>query len=388
MLAEAAASVARPIPSRMEISFTGERFLPGCAGEIAYEHWHRYAFARRFAAGKRVLDAACGEGYGTALLGQTASEVVGVDIDGPTVAHASARYGAGACMHFVEASCTELPLPDASIDVVVSFETIEHLRDVDQPRMLAEFARVLVPGGIVVISSPNKRLYSDERNYVNEFHLHELYRDGLARLLAPAFSAQRWYHQRIATWSGIWAEDAAVEAEAWVGDADGLTPYTGHDGMYFVVVAARTPEALPPAAPRVSLLADAEDSEGKRALANAGEVMRLDALLKASNSALDRQTAHIHHLETLIAERERIVAERERIVAERDRQLDEAAKLVAEERRQSLERNRLIAGLQGEITRLNDAVSATERIVSYRQSFRWWLALPWTRFKLWLGARR
>jgi ubiquinone/menaquinone biosynthesis C-methylase UbiE len=371
----------------MEISFTGERFLPGCAGEIAYEHWHRYAFARRFTPGKRVLDAACGEGYGTALLGKTASEVVGVDIDGRTVAHASARYGAGARMRFVEASCTELPLPDASIDVVVSFETIEHLRDVDQPRMLAEFARVLVPRGIVVISSPNKRLYSDERNYVNEFHLHELYRDDLARLLTPAFSAQRWYHQRIATWSGIWSEDAAVEAEAWVGDADGVIPYTGRDGMYFVVVAARTHEALPLAAPRVSLLADAEDSEGKRALANAGEVLRLDALLKASNSALDRQTGHIHQLETLIAEREQVVAGRDRIIAERDRQLGEAAKQVAEEQRQMAERNRIIAVQQVEIARLNDALTAKERIVSYRQSFRWWLALPWMRFKLWLEAR-
>ena len=168
----------------MEIPFTGERFLPGCAGEIAYEHWHRYAFARRFAAGKRVLDAACGEGYGTALLGKVASDVVGIDIDGPTIAHASARYGDRARVRFIEGSCTELPLPDTSIDVVVSFETIEHLREADQPRMLAEFARVLVAGGLVVISSPNKRYYSDERNYVNEFHLHELYRDGFARCRA------------------------------------------------------------------------------------------------------------------------------------------------------------------------------------------------------------
>src|SRR6266403_4168752 len=84
------ATASRSIPSPMEIPFTGERFLPGCAGEIAYEHWHRYAFARRFATGKRVLDAACGEGYGTALLSKVASAVVGVDIDAATVAHARA----------------------------------------------------------------------------------------------------------------------------------------------------------------------------------------------------------------------------------------------------------------------------------------------------------
>ena len=64
-----------PVPATSAGEFTGERFLPSCSGEIAYEHWHRYAFARRFVQGKRVLDAACGEGYGTALLGAFAKSV-------------------------------------------------------------------------------------------------------------------------------------------------------------------------------------------------------------------------------------------------------------------------------------------------------------------------
>jgi ubiquinone/menaquinone biosynthesis C-methylase UbiE len=364
-----------------DLAFTGERFLPACTGEIAYEHWHRYAFARRFVAGKRVLDAACGEGYGTALLGKVASAIVGVDIDGPTVVHASARYGDDARLRFAEGSCTELPLPGASVDVVVSFETIEHLHDRDQSRMLAEFARVLVPGGFVVISSPNKRLYSDDRSYVNEFHLHELYRDELARLLMPEFSAQRWYHQRIATWSGIWSEDTATEAEAWVGDADGIAPYVAGDGMYFVVVAARTAAALPPDALRVSLFADAEDSEGRRAAANAGEVLRLDALLRDSNEARDRQTAHLLQLETL-------VAERDRTIAMRDQHLVTAAGQLAAEKDRVAHRDQAIAALRGEIARLNEVVVARDRTVSERQGFRWWLELPWMRFKLWLEARR
>jgi ubiquinone/menaquinone biosynthesis C-methylase UbiE len=385
-----------------DLTFTGERFLPACTGEIAYEHWHRYAFARRFVAGKRVLDAACGEGYGSALLGEAAASVVGVDIDGATIAHALTRYGNGGRVRFIEGSCIELPLPDASIDVVVSFETIEHLREEDQPRMVAEFARVLSPGGVVVISSPNKRLYSDERNYVNEFHLHELYRDGLARLLTPAFSGQRWYHQSIGTWSGIWSEDAAADAEAWIGSADGVAPYTRRDGMYFVVVAARDPEALPLAAPFVSLLSDAEDSEGRRAANNVSEMLRLDALLKASNSALDRQTGHILHLEVLVAERDKaivardqkiddaakLLAEQKRQNEERNRQTADASELLAEGKRRLAERDRVHADLQNEIARLSEAVNAKERVVNYRQSFRWWLALPWTRFKLWLEAWR
>ena len=72
------------------LAFTGERFTPECVREIWYEHWHRYAFAQRFAAGKRVLDAACGEGYGTAMLAGTAAQAVGIDIDAASIAHARA----------------------------------------------------------------------------------------------------------------------------------------------------------------------------------------------------------------------------------------------------------------------------------------------------------
>src|SRR6478736_9325440 len=188
-----------------DLEFTGERYVPGTAGEIAHEHWHRYAFARAFVAGRQVLDVACGEGYGSALLCDTAAHVTGVDIDTRTLAHARATYAGRANLAFVEGSAAALPLPDASFDVVVSFETIEHLDAADQPPMLAEFARVLKPAGLLIISSPNKRLYSDARDYVNEFHRHELYRDGLAELLARAFPAQRWFHQHVAPWSSIWS---------------------------------------------------------------------------------------------------------------------------------------------------------------------------------------
>jgi SAM-dependent methyltransferase len=365
-----------PILQRMtsDLTFTGERFLPGCAGEIAYEHWHRYAFARRFAAGRRVLDAACGEGYGASLLAAVAAGVVGVDIDAATIAHASARYGDGTRIRFVEGSCATLPLPDASFDVIVSFETIEHLAAADQPAMLAEFARVLAPGGIVVISSPNKRVYSDGRGHVNEFHLHELYREDFASLLAPAFPAQRWHHQRIACWSGIWAESPGADAEAWLGDAGGIAPYQAEEGMYFVVVAARSLETLPAPAPHVSLFTDTDDSEGKRAEANAREVLRLDALLKQSNEGLERQGARIRQQEALISEHDRAIADRDRRFAEAERRLADRAQA--------------ITALEGESRRLHGAVTAQERIVSYRQSFRWWLQLPWMRLKLRLTKSR
>src|SRR6478609_1827167 len=109
-----------------DLEFTGERFVPGIVGEIAHEHWHRYAFARRLVAGRRVADVACGEGYGSALLATSAASVVGIDLDAAAIAHAVATYAA-ASVRFVQGSATALPLADGSVDAIVSFETIEHL---------------------------------------------------------------------------------------------------------------------------------------------------------------------------------------------------------------------------------------------------------------------
>src|SRR5207249_3893519 len=144
-------AAAHPICMSDPLEFTGERFVPGTEGEIAHEHWHRYFFARRFVAGRRVLDVACGEGYGSALLSEAATNVIGVDIDAATIAHASANYASRGNLRFVEGSATALPLPPASVDAIVSFETVEHLEAVDQNRMIKEFARVLAPEGVVFL---------------------------------------------------------------------------------------------------------------------------------------------------------------------------------------------------------------------------------------------
>jgi SAM-dependent methyltransferase len=413
-------AISTPTPAAPE--FTGERFLPSCSGEIAYEHWHRYAFARRFVEGKRVLDAACGEGYGTALLGALAQTAIGLDVDIATIDRARAVYADGKRVRFIASSCTGLPLPSASIDVVVCFETIEHLAAADQLAMLIEFARVLTQDGLLLVSSPNKRLYSDARNYVNKYHLQELYRDDLGRLLAKRFPAQRWHHQRLAYWSGIWTERAAGAApetgiaEAWVGDGSGVAPYPVPEGMYFIVLAARRAAALPEEGLNFSLFTDLEESELKRAEANAREVVRLDGLLQINADTIDKEAGHVHHLETLVVERERLIAERdaaiarhtthiqhleklvverERIIGERDRMLIEAnsgreerdAKIAAFEKQViSLEIGR--SRLESDRTRLEAALAAQERAIAFLESFRGWIRWPLRRFRQWRKRAR
>jgi SAM-dependent methyltransferase len=359
------------MPSDLE--FTGERFVPGIAGEIAHEHWHRYAFARRYVAGKRVLDVACGEGYGSALLAGIATAVTGIDIDGGAIRHARASYSGVTNVRFEEGSAIALPLPDASVDAVVSFETIEHLPRADQPRMLAEIARVLTRDGMLVLSAPNPVEYSAARNYRNPFHQHEPDRSELRTLLDSAFPIQHWFRQRRFFGSAVWHEEPGDIVEAWIGDAERVDAARPPAAMYFVVVAARSPAASLPAVTSLSLFTDRAENELARLDAQAGEVIR--------------QGGHIKHLEEIAAYRERIVVERDAQLvevqaahaAERDALNDERDGLAG-----ALASARQAVAAQGaECERLERAIAAQERIIAYRQSARWWFSLPWLRVRLW-----
>ena len=167
-----------------ESKFTGERFLPGMSSELELEHLHRYLFAVQFAKGRHVLDIACGEGYGSFMLSQIARSVVGVDIDSKTVADASTKYCAEN-LSYKNGSCIELPLSDRSVDLVVSFETLEHIAEHDQ--FMLEIKRVLRPEGILIMSSPERDVYASYREGDNEFHAKELNRAEFKDLLAKHF---------------------------------------------------------------------------------------------------------------------------------------------------------------------------------------------------------
>ena len=186
------------------LEFTGERFTPECVREIWYEHFHRYALAARWCRNVRVLDAACGEGYGSALLARSAASVDGIDISGHSIDHARKRYGGRDGLQFHLGDCTALPFSDGEFDRVVSFETLEHLAEQDQ--LLAEFRRVLKPDGCLILSSPDKAIYSDAQNSVNEFHVKELYRDELEMLIGRYFPAfhllgqKLMFHSAISLW--------------------------------------------------------------------------------------------------------------------------------------------------------------------------------------------
>lgn len=229
------------------IEFTGERFVPTESGEIRYEHMHRYAWAATLCSGKDVLDIACGEGYGSALIANDARSVIGVDISEAAVAHAQATY-AKPNLRYQVGSATAIPLPDASVDIATSFETVEHLAQ--QSEMLSELRRVLKPNGLLIISSPNKQVYSDDRNYVNEFHVKELYFDEFDALLKEQFPAVTYLGQRLVTGSMVLPlEGKAAHYDALTLKGDSISGETAPvaDIMYFVAVCGADASLLPSA---------------------------------------------------------------------------------------------------------------------------------------------
>ncbi|MEG4345561.1 methyltransferase domain-containing protein [Microcoleus sp. A003_D6] len=186
----------------MELEPTGERYLPSCMkGQIKYEHLHRYALSMELSRDKQVLDIASGEGYGSASLSKFARSVVGVDIDSKSVEYANQKYGDRPNLEFVVGACEAIPLPSQSVDIVTSFETIEHHDKHEQ--MMQEIKRVLKPGGMLVISSPNRLTYSDLPEYSNPFHVKELYDYQFISLLNRHFKHVKIYGQRLATGSFI-----------------------------------------------------------------------------------------------------------------------------------------------------------------------------------------
>ncbi|MBN9285827.1 MULTISPECIES: class I SAM-dependent methyltransferase [unclassified Flavobacterium] len=177
----------------MKKKWSGERLETFIYGRDAVDHLHRYGIALSFIKDKTVLDIACGEGYGTNLMGNSASFVYGVDIDPDTIEAAKRKYTKGN-IQYKTGNTSAIPLEDNSVDVVISFETIEHHDQHDE--MLKEIKRVLKPGGIVMISTPDKLYYTDERNFKNEFHIKELYKKEFKDLLSKYFTNQQLLTQR------------------------------------------------------------------------------------------------------------------------------------------------------------------------------------------------
>lgn len=175
------------------LALTGERTLPGIPDENYWFRRHEAAYLATvpFVTGAVVLEAGCGEGYGARLLSHKADRVVALDYDPTTTAHVRRRY---ATVDVVRGDLQRLPVSEASVDVVVCLQVIEHLWD--QPGFMAECARVLRPAGTLVVSTPNRLTFSPSGHVLNPFHTRELSAAELGHLVSGPFVITRMYGLR------------------------------------------------------------------------------------------------------------------------------------------------------------------------------------------------
>lgn len=303
-----------------QLAFTGERMTGAMQGQIEIEHLHRYFLARDAARGLDVLDIACGEGYGSALLAQVARSVVGVDVSTEAVNFARDAYRREN-LRFLTGDGREIPVGDASIDLVVSFETLEHLYD--QERLVAEFRRVLRPGGLLIISTPDRNVYSPDGSVPNEHHVRELDQTEFLDLLRPAFPAIRLFQQRPMIGSAI----LPLAAEA--GDAPAITfehragdSFEANRGLpralYLVAYCSDRPVQVPVSSLYIETSQiEAREAEARRKMdtvraAGANRFAEARAELKAARTALetirDREASAQERIRALLPKAERLDA--------------------------------------------------------------------------------
>lgn len=166
------------------MEFTGERLVPGaCDPDLENEHLARYCFAEPLCAGRRVLDAGCGVGYGSQRLAGAGATVIAVDNDAESLRYGQSTHPGGC---FLQGDCVALPFQEGSFDLVVAFEVIEHLSG--WADLIREAARVLAPEGLFLVSTPNRACYRTAGQAPNPFHVHEFDHDEFRGALAECFA--------------------------------------------------------------------------------------------------------------------------------------------------------------------------------------------------------
>ncbi len=189
---------------------TGERLIINDKWEqkTITEHLHRYQMVAAFLKGDhRVLDAACGTGYGSHILSQHAGQVFGIDISADAINYAQNRYkNENLC--YSQMSVAKLDFPDNYFDVIISFETIEHVDRQTQSAFLREIKRCLKPEGILVMSTPDDELLRKMTKgaYFNEYHIAEFTQEEFRDFLQSEFAYVTLYYQNISEVSSILKE--------------------------------------------------------------------------------------------------------------------------------------------------------------------------------------
>lgn len=340
---------------RVTLDFTGERLTTSIGGQIEIEHYHRYFLAREICRDKDVLDIASGEGYGSAFLAQVARSVVGVELNAEVAAHAGRAYSRSN-LRFVGGDVRCIPLRDASVDVIVSFETIEHVYEHDA--LLAEMRRILRPNGILIISTPDRDTYSPSSSPANPFHVHELTKEEFTTTLRRTFQHVECLLQRPLIGSAMLPDQRSPGVRPPVTfERRGENHFEASQGLpravYAVALASDQTIGLPPA----TLYIATSDLGAHEAELHAAREQARQGRLQCEQ--LERELADLR------AEYQRQVTGNELLRTEKGGLERELADLQTEK----AARGRQLTDLQGENQSLAATVEAlrTEKVASRRE---------------------
>jgi SAM-dependent methyltransferase len=358
--------------------FTGERVIPGLVdADLLNEHLSRYLFAKRFIrrtpGPASVLDAGCGSGYGSAELAKTGAAVTGADISGEAVTYARERFGAQG-IRFVEAPCESLPFETGAFDLVTAFEVIEHLERWRE--MLAEANRVLKPGGVLLVSTPNRDYYTESRGEAgpNPFHVHEFDYREFQDALAAVFPHVRIWTQNHAgaiVFSPPAAEGALIEA------SDATDPAAAH---FYLAACSRSPVALNEAFTWTPSSANVLRERERHIARLTGELRQKDAWLQQNieehaelqrrHEAVEAELASSNNWAAeLTRELEKRASRILALQAELDTRLDWARSLEARIETASAELNRVEEELASQQREAQAAIDRLEAVVIERTAW-------------------
>jgi O-antigen biosynthesis protein len=353
---DASVSLRRRAAAPRLIDWTGERCVPWSPDvQVVYEHFHRYLWAAGVVEGRKVLDLGSGEGFGAAILAEAATEVVGVDVDARTVEHSRLNYAA-VNLEFRVGTALDLSMFEAgSFGAVVAFEIIEHVHD--QVKVLEEIERILADDGVLAISTPDRRLYSEVTGQHNPFHERELGLEEFQELLATFFSYVSSWGQRTITGSHMNALGGREPRGNVVDRPDYYVERAGGDwrlagdpaALYMVALASKGPL---PELPETSTLADC----GLELLRNK-ERDTVSAAAERDTALTERdQALHLSSETSARRERERALHGRE--LRERDARANE----------ELIQRDRDILRGQQDIVELRTEIASREADIASRDA--------------------
>lgn len=305
------------------ISHDGERMVPALdRGTLVYgEHIARYVLASRLVRGRRVLDLGSGTGYGSEMLSAGgASQVIGLDQSQEAVEYSLRHHGRDA--RFLVGDAQILPFADSEFDVVVSFETIEHVPDYQL--FLRELRRVLRPGGLAVLSTPNKASYPEG----NPFHLKEFFLAEFQEVVASYFknvtvlAEDNWVTSAILPTQIMEGGEGPVDGRVRVSKV-AAKPVA--ETLYMVALCSDAP--LPEVDPHLVLI---QTADSKFIM---GELARRDVAIQQLTAERDSLRAHweeidrekeraLENKDTLLAQQQLVLAEREAAIRDVREQLE------------------------------------------------------------------